>query len=109
MDPSGAFRQTIVNVAEDEPAAVDDQCQATRQGASMLCAVWRDPEFDPETPAVYYARVLEQPSCRWHARQCLEMARNERPAACDDKNLPRTIQERAWTSPIWYHPLRKTL
>lgn len=109
VDPSGAFRQTVVNVAEAEPAAVDDQCQATRQGASMLCAVWRDPEFDPETPAVYYARVLEQPSCRWHARQCLEIAPNERPAACDDKNLPRTIQERAWTSPIWYHPLRKTL
>jgi hypothetical protein len=106
VDSSGEFRETIADIAVDDgPAAeVDADCIPTREGANTLCAVWQDPTWDPRTPAVYYARVLEQPSCRWHARQCLELPADERPAACSNNSLPRSIQERAWTSPIWYHP-----
>nr|MDJ0869610.1 DUF3604 domain-containing protein [Myxococcota bacterium] len=67
-----------------------------------LCAVWRDPDFDPGRRAVYYLRVLENPSCRWSQRQCLSLPEGERPAACTDPSVPTTIQERLWTAPIWY-------
>jgi hypothetical protein len=66
--------------------------------------VWRDPEFDPARAAVYYARVLENPSCRWHAYQCNALPEQGRPPGCSDPEVPWTIQERAWTSPIWYTP-----
>jgi hypothetical protein len=67
-------------------------------GAKMLSAVWRDPQFDPKTPAVYYARVLEVPTPRWST---LTAIANHLPIP---KRAPPTIQERAWTSPIWYSP-----
>ncbi len=106
VDDSGLFRETVVDVAADEGPAteVDADCKPDRMGARNLCAVWRDPAWDPGQPAVYYARVLEQPSCRWHARQCAALPAEERPEACGDTALPRTIQERAWTSAIWYEP-----
>jgi hypothetical protein len=53
---------------------------------------------------VYYARVVENPSCRWHVWECSALPEAERPAGCADPEVPRTIQERAWTSPIWYSP-----
>ena len=106
VDDSGLFRETVVDLALDDgpPAEVDAACRPNRQGANSLCAVWRDPAWNPGKPAVYYARILEQPSCRWHARQCAALPAGERPEACDDNALPRTIQERAWTSAIWYEP-----
>lgn len=67
-------------------------------GAPSLNAVWTDPEFDPKRPAVYYARVMEIPTARWSTLLAIQ------------KHLPLptkaalTIQERAWTSPIWYSP-----
>jgi len=67
-------------------------------GAAILTAAWRDPSFDPRTPAVYYARVLEIPTPRWST--LLAIANSiPVPAA-----VPATIQERAWTSPIWFKP-----
>ena len=106
VDDSGLFRETVVDLAIDAgpTTAVDAACKPDRQGAKSLCRVWRDPAWNPDQPAVYYARVLEQPSCRWHARQCAALPPEERPAACADGALPRTIQERAWTSAIWYEP-----
>ncbi len=106
VDESGMFRETVIDIANDDgpPVEVDATCNPTRPGASHLCTVWRDPAWNAAKPAVYYARVLEQPSCRWHARQCAELPPEERPAACDNPALPRTIQERAWTSAIWYQP-----
>jgi hypothetical protein len=67
-------------------------------GSPMLTAVWRDPAFDPAKPAVYYARVLEIPTPRWSTLMAIR-SRLPIPA-----RAPPTIQERAWTSPIWYAP-----
>ncbi len=66
--------------------------------------MWRDPDFDPERRAVYYLRAVENPSCRYSAWQCLEMPEAERPADCQLPQARRAIQERAWSSPIWYTP-----
>ncbi len=86
-------------------ASVDVRtCTPTGPGFTRLCTVWRDPDFDPENPAFYYVRVLENPSCRWHVHACNQLPPESRPSACNDPTLPRTIQERAWTSPIWYLP-----
>ncbi|MCR9095457.1 MAG: DUF3604 domain-containing protein [bacterium] len=103
----GEFHQSVVDVAggPDPSAGVDPATCAPRgQGATALCSVWRDPDFDAGRAAVYYARVLENPSCRWSARLCLTLPEDERPDGCSDPRVPTTIQERAWTSPIWYSP-----
>jgi len=102
---AGLFHQRVVDVAGDAAngAGVDlDTCDTQGPGARLLCGTWRDPDFDPVKPAVYYARVVENPSCRWHWRDCLRLAPEQRPPACADTTLGKTIQERAWTSPIWY-------
>jgi hypothetical protein len=99
------FHQRVVDVAGNAAngAGVDlDTCETHGPGAQTLCGTWRDPDFDAAKPAVYYARVVENPSCRWHWRDCLTLAPEARPAACSDATLAKTIQERAWTSPIWY-------
>jgi hypothetical protein len=105
-DPDGRFRQRIFDVAAlASRAGVDPAtCEPRGRGAASLCAVWQDPEFDPGKRAVYYARVLEAPSCRWSTLQCLSLPEAERPPACSDPSVPKLVQERAWTSPIWYSP-----
>jgi len=105
----GTAHQRVFDVAgaKSEGAGVDPAtCAPTRAGNDALCSVWRDPEFDASQPAVYYARVVEVPSCRWSTWQCLALPESERPAACSDPSIPKTIQERAWTSPIWYAPAK---
>jgi hypothetical protein len=67
-------------------------------GAPILTAVWRDPTFDPKTPAVYYARALEIPTARWTTWLAI---RNGLPPPA---RAPATIQQRAWSSPIWFTP-----
>ena len=67
-------------------------------GAPMLTAVWRDPTFDAKTPAVYYARALQIPTPRWSTYLAIA---NHLPLT---KKRPSTIQERAWSSPIWFTP-----
>src|SRR5574341_2197401 len=67
-------------------------------GAVELKTVWTDPEFDPSLHAFYYARVLEIPTPRWTTIQAHELK-----MAPPDVVSP-TIQERAWSSPIWYTP-----
>jgi hypothetical protein len=67
-------------------------------GAPELIAVWRDPDFDPQLSAFYYARVIEIPTPRWTAYEALRFG-IEMP-----EHVPMTTQERAYTSPIWYDP-----
>jgi hypothetical protein len=68
------------------------------KGNRQLATVWQDPNFDHTQAAFYYARVLENPSCRWTTWDAL---RNDWPLL---DTVPATIQERAWSSPIWYQP-----
>ena len=104
------FHEQIIDVAgtPDNGASVSrDTCELQGMGSRQLCGTWTDPDFDSSQEAVYYARVLENPSCRWNAIQCAALPESERPKACDDPEVPWQIQERAWTSPIWYEPATK--
>ncbi len=67
-------------------------------GAVQLTTVWEDDNFDAEQPAFYYVRVLEIPTPRWTTYDAVRF-NLELP---DD--VPRTVQERAYTSPVWYTP-----
>lgn len=67
-------------------------------GDTELKTVWTDPEFDPSTSAVYYLRVLEIPTPRWSTLLAIKAG------APIPTKVPAIIQERAWSSPIWYTP-----
>ena len=80
-----------------------DLATATYQntvGAAQLATVWQDPEFNPGAPAVYYLRVLEIPTPRWSTILAVQKGL---PLS---KDVPATIQERGWSSPIWYTPAK---
>ncbi|MEE8312203.1 MAG: DUF3604 domain-containing protein [Candidatus Binatia bacterium] len=114
---NGQQRVRVFDVAgelRDDQRVDLETCRPQGAGADTLCAVWTDPEFDPSIPAFYYARVVENPSCRWTRHACLAaevdcdgwLPVRGPLAACCDPEVPKTIQERAWTSPIWYTPAR---
>ncbi len=67
-------------------------------GAPELIAVWTDPDFDPDLPAVYYARVIEIPTPRWTAYEAMRFG------VTMSAEVPMITRERAYTSPIWYTP-----
>lgn len=67
-------------------------------GAPELISVWRDPDFDPKQLAFYYGRVIEIPTPRWTAYDA------KRFKVAIPKGTRTIIQERAYTSPIWYNP-----
>lgn len=115
VTPEGETREEVFEVAgsPNNGARVDlATCVAQGSGHVSLCAVWQDPDFNPAESAFYYARVVDNPTCRWSARQCLAANVNcanpdTVPAAfadCCNADIPKTVQERAWTSPIWYRP-----
>jgi hypothetical protein len=114
VDAQGADHEAIHDVAWSGGRAPDpatgrlpavgstvDVAKATYAntiGSAALSAVWTDAEFDPAQHAFYYVRVLEIPTPRWSTRDAAKLGIDV-PAG-----LPATIQERAWSSPIWYTP-----
>jgi len=68
------------------------------KGAAELRAAWKDPEFSREQHALYYVRVLENPTCRWSTWDAIRAKRPLNP------KLQATLQERAYSSPIWFLP-----
>lgn len=114
IDAEGETHETVHDVAcsggaavdpatsrcPDNGAAVDlaDCSTSPGSGEPQLRALWRDPGFDPDQRAFYYARVLENPTCRWSTWDAL------RAGVAPRSDLPKTIQERAWSSPIQLMP-----
>ncbi len=133
IDADGTTHEQVFDVAGDSTSGawVDpDTCAPTGAGAAELCTVWQDPTFDASQAAFYYARVLENPSCRWSTRVCKAIGVDPFAADCaavaaakaatdpatewanccfdasTDPFITPVTQERAWTSPIWYRPPR---
>ena len=108
IDAGGQAHYKVFDVAgqENNDGEVDLQTGAwSGTGSTSLCTVFEDPEFDPAESSYYYLRAVEVPTLRWSWAQCIALPADERPDACDN-DAPRTIQEMAWTSPIWYLPPR---
>lgn len=108
VSTDGAPHEKVFDVAgdPDSGASVDvATCEPIGKGADALCAVWTDPEFDPAHRIAYYARAIENPTCRWSTRVCNALPADQQAALeCNDLGVPKTIQERAWSSPVWYTP-----
>jgi hypothetical protein len=67
-------------------------------GAPQLTALWQDPDFNPAEHAFYYVRVIEIPTPRWTAYDV------KRFGVKMEQQVPMTVTNRAYTSPIWYSP-----
>jgi len=115
VGPDGESSEQVIDVASSGAAEVGVDlatCKTYGKGAPQLCAHWQDPNFNPAQRAYYYTRVLENPTCRWSQQLCVAAAVDcQRPATikpgyescCSVEHRP-IIQERAWSSPIWYAP-----
>ncbi|MEJ2533451.1 MAG: DUF3604 domain-containing protein [Halioglobus sp.] len=112
-DASGALHEKVYNVAvsENREIAADghvDPLKATvdLDGATYLNTIgeaqfsvyWQDPQFDPAEAAFYYARVIEIPTPRWTVYDAVRLGKTLNAAD------PKIVQDRAYSSPIWYNP-----
>jgi hypothetical protein len=113
LDKDGKTQERIYDVAcSDGRATKNRRCEkpvgntvdvkkatyTNTIGDAFLAAHWKDPDFDPKERAFYYVRVLEIPTPRWTTYDAAFYG-IDRP-----KNVPATLQDRAYTSPIWYTP-----
>jgi hypothetical protein len=113
LDKDGKTHERIYDVAcSDGRAIIERRCEkpvgstvditnatyTNTIGDALLAAHWSDPDFDPSEEAFYYVRILEIPTPRWTTYDAA-FFRINRP-----KNVPPTLQDRAYTSPIWYTP-----
>jgi hypothetical protein len=114
LDPTGKTQERIYDVAVSDGRKIgrDGRCKTSvgstvdvadasytnTIGDPLLTAYWKDPDFDPKQKAFYYVRVIEIPKPRWTAYDAkffgIEMP----------KDVAMTVQDRAYTSPIWYTP-----
>jgi hypothetical protein len=104
IDDAGQTHENVVDIACADGLQVDpttgsvdlSTCQySAGSGATELKTLWRDPDYDPNQSAFYYVRVLMNPTCRWSSFDAIRLGREP------DPRVPATIQERAWSSPIW--------
>jgi hypothetical protein len=117
VDATGAMQEQIYDVVwsgDRQPGAdgkvppvgitvdVENATWTNTIGAPELIAVWQDPDFDPALKAFYYARVIEIPTPRWTAYDAAYFEE-----ADFAPEVPMTLQERAYTSPIWYTPQKE--
>ena len=114
IDAAGETHEEVIDVAcaggvavnptskrcPDNGARVDlsDCSISASTGDTQLRTVWTDPDFDASERAFYYARVLENPTCRWNTWDAIRAGTEPR------SDLKATLQERAWSSPIHYVP-----
>ena len=110
-------------LAAPSPVVDPVTCTSSQAGLAEACTIWEDPTFVRGERAFYYVRVLENPTCRWStlvcrsvgvdplAADCAAQAAAAGPAFADcclgtanDPFIEPIVQERAWTSPIWYRP-----
>ena len=114
MDAQGETQERIYDVAVSgdrkigadgrakEPVGstvnIENATYTNTIGDALMTAYWQDPDFDPAESAFYYVRVLEIPTPRWttHDAAFFKIKRPD--------NVPATVQDRAYTSPIWYTP-----
>ncbi len=143
---TGETREAVYDVAgnPNNSASIDLRtCETGGNAFAQLCTVWPDPDFDADEHAFYYARILENPSCRWNQFYCnargVDCSKSMGSCRAEDRNfngqdcnsndecgggvctlpdsyeefeyrqccgnvVPMTVQQRAWTSPIWYTP-----
>ncbi len=115
VDAAGQAQEQVFEIAGDpgNGASVDTStCVSSGAGFDTLCAVWEDPDFDRDQRAFYYARVLENPTCRWSQYVCNSVGVDcadpntilPEHAQCCNPSFPPIVQERAWSSPNWYRP-----
>ena len=95
-DPKSGKLPSIGNTVDLKSATYTNSI-----GSTELSTLWVDPEFDPAVPAVYYLRALEIPTPRWST---ILAVKNDIPLP---KEVPATIQERGFSSPIWYKPVKR--
>ncbi len=144
VDASGNTHEEVISIAGEKgvpnnpQAGVDkNSCELKGSGFDSLCAVWEDPDFDPNERAFYYARAIERPVCRYSTLWCQkafglnplnpaqcrkdleklkagsaedQLKANFAASCCSNETtapiVQTAIQERAWSSPIWYTPER---
>jgi hypothetical protein len=88
----------ICDTPVENTVNISDASYTNTSGEPLLVAHWIDPDFDPSQPAFYYVRVIEIPTPRWTAYDA-KFFGLEMPAG-----TPMEVQDRAYTSPIWYTP-----
>lgn len=95
---NGAEVNAQTNRCPDNGARVDiSDCSINPEtGSAQLSTLWQDPTFNPEQWAFYYARAIENPTCRWSTWDAIRAGVEPR------RDLAKTLQERAWSSPIHY-------
>jgi hypothetical protein len=113
VDAQGESQERIFDVAWSDARTPDsngvlppvgntvDSASASYQnsiGAATLQALWQDPDFNPQLSAFYYARVLQIPTPRHSLYDAVALGQTT------TGSWPASLQERAYTSPIWYRP-----
>ena len=82
-------------IATKAPVDLSNCAWSNSAGVPELRTTWVDPDYDASHHAFYYARIIQIPTCRWTTYDSLRLGR-EPPA-----DVPATITEMAWSSPIW--------